>query len=107
MKTALFLTDYDLSTVHYLCSYYKDNANLDAQDVEYINELQSRVDKLMEVKMKIEINKEQLELLKYAVLWYECNDEEEERIIDELETKLYNAQEQDLLRSVTNMGGLN
>ena len=28
--------------------------------------------------MKIEINKEQLELLKYAVLWYECNDEEEE-----------------------------
>ena len=56
--------------------------------------------------MKIEINKAQLELLKYAVLWYECNDEEEERIIDELETKLYNGQEQDLLRSVTNMGGL-
>ena len=50
MKTALFLSDYDLSTVHYLCSSYKDNANLDAQDVEYINELQSRVDKLMEVK---------------------------------------------------------
>ena len=50
MKTALFLSDYDLSTVHYLCSYYMDNANLDAQDVEYINELQSRVDKLMEVK---------------------------------------------------------
>ena len=49
MKTALFLTDYDLSTVHYLCSYYMDNANLDAQDVEYLNELQSRVDKLMEV----------------------------------------------------------
>ena len=48
MKTALFLSDYDLSTVHYLCSYYMDNANLDEQDVEYINELQSRVDKLME-----------------------------------------------------------
>ena len=45
----LNLSTYDLSTVHYLCSYYKDNANLDAQDVEYINELQSRVDKLMEV----------------------------------------------------------
>ena len=57
--------------------------------------------------MKIEINKEQLELLKYAVLWYEVNDKEEERISEELETKLYNAQEQDLLRSVTNMGGLN
>ena len=49
MKTALFLSEYDLSTVHYLCSYYKDNANLDIQDVEYINELQSRVDKLMEM----------------------------------------------------------
>ncbi len=50
MKTALFLTDYDLSTVHYLCSYYMDNANLDKQDMDYITELQSRVDKLMEVK---------------------------------------------------------
>ena len=49
MKTALFLSDYDLSTVHYLCSYYKDNANLDRQDVDYITELQNRVDKLMEV----------------------------------------------------------
>ncbi len=57
--------------------------------------------------MKIEVNKEQLELLKYAILWYECNDKEEERICeDELETKLYNAQEQDLLRSFTTMGGL-
>ena len=49
MKTVLFLSDYDLSTVHYLCSYYKDKANLDAQDVEYINELQNRVENLMEV----------------------------------------------------------
>ena len=50
MKTALFLTDYDLSTVHYLCSYYIDNANLDKEDIDYINELQSRVENLMEVK---------------------------------------------------------
>ena len=35
--------------------------------------------------MKIEVNKEQLELLKYAILWYECNDENEERICEELE----------------------
>ena len=47
--------------------------------------------------MQIEVNKEQLELLKYAVLWYECNDEEEERIIDELEEKLYQAQEDQAL----------
>ena len=33
MKTALFLSEYDLSTVHYLCSYYiEDNANLDESD---------------------------------------------------------------------------
>ena len=40
MKTALFLSDYDLSTVHYLCSYYKDNANLDFEDWEFIDDLQ-------------------------------------------------------------------
>ena len=59
---------------------------------------------IKEHKMKIEVNKEQLELLKYAILWYECNDKEEERVCEELETKLYNAQEQNLLRSVTTMG---
>ena len=49
MKTALFLSNYDLSTVYYLCSYYMDNADLDFQDKAYIKELQNRVDKLMEV----------------------------------------------------------
>ncbi len=48
MKSALFLSDYDLSTVHYLCSYYIDNANLDQEDIDYINELQSRCTKLLE-----------------------------------------------------------
>ena len=57
--------------------------------------------------MQIEINKKQLEILKYAVLWYECNDKEEEKLIEQLEVKLYNAQEQDLLRSVTTLGDLN
>ena len=57
--------------------------------------------------MKIEVNKKQLEILKYAVLWYECNDKEEEELIEQLEVKLYNAQEQDLLRSVTTIGDLN
>ena len=52
MKTAQFLSEYDLSTVHYLCSYYKDNANLGAQDVEYINELQSRVEKLFKKRVR-------------------------------------------------------
>ena len=56
--------------------------------------------------MRLEVNKEQLELLKYAILWYECNDKEEERICEELEEKLYKTQEQDLLRAVTTMGDL-
>ena len=37
--------------------------------------------------MKIEVNKEQLELLKYAILWYECNDENEERICRRVRTE--------------------
>tara|TARA_R100000353_G_scaffold153241_1_gene111812 strand:- start:263 stop:436 length:174 start_codon:yes stop_codon:yes gene_type:complete len=57
--------------------------------------------------MQIELNREQLELLKYAVLWYESNDEKEEEICQQLEAILYNAQEQDLLRSVTTLGDLN
>ena len=46
------LSEYDLSTVHYLCSYYIDNANLDKEDIDYINELQSRVDKLFKKKLR-------------------------------------------------------
>ena len=57
--------------------------------------------------MILDLNKEQLELLKYAVLWYESNDEQEEQICQQLEAILYNAQEQDLLRSVTTLGDLN
>ena len=52
MKIALFLSEYDLSTVHYLCSYYKDNANLDEEDIDYINELQSRVEKLFKKRVR-------------------------------------------------------
>ena len=52
MKTALFLSEYDLSTVHYLCSYYIDNANLDEEDIDYINELQSRVEKLFKKRVR-------------------------------------------------------
>ncbi len=48
--------------------------------------------------MQIELNKEQLELLKYAVLWYECNDQEEEELMSQIEEKIYNAQEDQALR---------
>jgi len=49
MKTTSSLSEYDLSTVYYLCSFYMDNADLDFQDKAYIKELQKRVDKLMEI----------------------------------------------------------
>ena len=47
--------------------------------------------------MKLDLNKEQLELLKYAVLWYESNDSEEEELMQQIEAKIYNAQEEQML----------
>ena len=37
MKTALFLSDYDLSTLHYICSYYKYNENLDKDFIKNLS----------------------------------------------------------------------
>ena len=68
MKTALFLSEYDLSTVYYLCSYYMDNADLDFQDKAYIKELQNRVDKLMEVSQWTLQMQESRELTKRLIL---------------------------------------
>ena len=47
--------------------------------------------------MKLDLNKEQLELLKYAVLWYESNDSEEEELMQQIEAKIYKAQEEQML----------
>ncbi len=43
------LSEYDLSTVYYLCSFYMDNAELEFEDKAYIKDLQKKVDALMEV----------------------------------------------------------
>ena len=48
--------------------------------------------------MILDLNKEQLELLKYAVLWYESNDSEEEEIVQQIEAKIYDAEENDMMR---------
>ena len=48
--------------------------------------------------MQIDFNKEQLELLKYAVLWYESNDSEEKELMQQIEAKIYDAQENDMMR---------
>ena len=52
---------------------------------------------------KLELTSKQLEFLKYAILWYESNDKEEEKLCQEIETKIYELQEKDALRV---LGGL-
>ena len=52
---------------------------------------------------KLELTSRQLEFLKYAILWYESNDKEEEKLCQEIETKIYELQEKDALRV---LGGL-
>ena len=49
---------------------------------------------------KLELTSKQLEFLKYAILWYESNDKEEEKLCQEIETKIYELQEQDALRII-------
>ena len=50
--------------------------------------------------MKLELNKEQLELLKFVVLNFETNDEEEEQILQAIEGKIYDLQEKEALKLV-------
>ena len=48
--------------------------------------------------MKLEINKKQLELLQFMVLHFECNDNEEKELIEQLEESLYNLEEKEALK---------
>ncbi len=48
--------------------------------------------------MKLEVNKKQLELLKFMVLHFECNDNEEKELIEQLEESLYNLEEREALK---------
>ena len=41
------LDNYELSTVHYAIGYYLDNANLDEDEVEWLNLLREKVDSIM------------------------------------------------------------
>ena len=50
--------------------------------------------------MKLELNKEQLELLKFVVLNFETNDDEEEQILQAIEEKIYDLQEKEALKLV-------
>ena len=48
--------------------------------------------------MKLEINNKQLELLQFMVLHFECDDNEEEELILQLEQNLYELGAQEALR---------
>ena len=50
--------------------------------------------------MKLELNKEQLELLKFVGLNFETNDDEEEQILQAIEGKIYDLQEKEALKLV-------
>ena len=52
--------------------------------------------------MQIEVNKDQLELLKYAILWYECNDEEEERSAAIRRSPLINEEKDVIINTILN-----
>ena len=48
--------------------------------------------------MNLEVNKKQLELLKFMVLHFECNDNEEKELIEQLEESLYDLEEKEALK---------
>ena len=50
--------------------------------------------------MKLELNKDQLELFKFVVLNFETNDDEEEQILQAIEGKIYDLQEKEALKLV-------
>ena len=41
------LDNYELSTVHYTIGYYLDNADLDEDEVEWLNLLREKVDSII------------------------------------------------------------
>ena len=45
--------------------------------------------------MQLELNREQLELLKFMVLHYEYDDDKEREVVEQLEFKLYEAEDKD------------
>ena len=48
------LDNYELSTVHYTIGYYLDNANLDEDEMEWLNLLREKFDSIMVSQIKSE-----------------------------------------------------
>ena len=52
---------------------------------------------------KIELNYEQLEFLKFIVQDFEYNDDNERKLIEQIENKIYSAQENQALKLLTGL----
>ena len=49
------LDNYELSTLHYTVRYYIDNANLDEDENELLNLLKDKIDNIMQMQAKYDI----------------------------------------------------
>ena len=50
--------------------------------------------------MKLELNTEQLEFLSFILSEFEYNDDKERTLIEQIEAKVYDVREEDLLRAM-------
>ena len=50
--------------------------------------------------MKLELNTEQLELLEFILSEFEYNDDKERSLIEQIEAKVYDVREEDILRAM-------
>ena len=50
--------------------------------------------------MKLELNTEQLELLSFILSEFEYNDDKERTLIEQIEAKVYDVREEDILRAM-------
>ena len=50
--------------------------------------------------MKLELNTEQLEFLSFILSEFEYNDDKERALIEQIEAKVYDVREEDLLRAM-------
>ncbi len=50
--------------------------------------------------MKLELNKEQLELLEFVIQEFECQDDTERNLIKGIVSQIYDVKEEELLRAI-------
>ena len=50
--------------------------------------------------MKLELNTEQLEFLSFILSEFEYNDDKERTLIEQIESKVYDVREEDILRAM-------